>query len=57
MRVSRGGGDTWLLTLGPAGARTAAATIPFRRNGRGRWEMSPVLESSARIDVVPARGK
>ena len=52
MRVTRGAGSTWLLQI-PRGGSTVS--VPFRRNERGRWEMSPVLESTLHYDIVPGK--
>ncbi len=52
MRVTRGAGSTWLLQIRRDGS---TLSVPFRRNERGRWEMSPVLESTFHLDFVPGR--
>jgi hypothetical protein len=52
MRVTRGAGATWLLQIPRDGS---TLSVPFRRNERGRWEMSPVLESTLHLDFVPGR--
>ena len=54
MEVARGGGGTYLLRVSVFGG-AAAMVVPFRRNARGRWEMSPNLEAVRHIDIVPAR--
>ncbi len=52
MRVTRGAGSTWLLQVAHDGS---TLSVPFRRNERGRWEMSPVLESTYHFDIVPGK--
>jgi hypothetical protein len=52
MRVARGAGTTWLLEIPRDGT---TVSVPFRRDARGRWEMSPILESTLHLDFVPAR--
>ncbi len=53
MKVSRGSAETWLLQVSRAGS--VAVVVPFRRGDGGRWQMSPMLEQTLHIDVVPAR--
>jgi len=55
MTVARGSGATYLLSVSSAGSSGPAALVPFRRNARGRWEMSPTLESSRHLELVSAR--
>ena len=53
MDVSGGSGGTWLLRVTRSGGQPLL--VPFRRGRGGKWEMSPVLEQTQHIDVVPAR--
>jgi hypothetical protein len=52
--VARVSGETWLLQVSITGEAGAIA-VPFHKNNRGLWEMSPVLEAVQHIDIVPAR--
>ncbi len=52
MKVTRGAGATWLLQIPRDGS---TVSVPFRRNERGRWEMSPVLESTLHFDIIPGK--
>ena len=54
MAVSQGAKETYLLQVSAPGD-SAPILVPFRRNDRGQWEMSPVLEAIQHIDIVPAR--
>jgi len=53
MEVTRGSGETYLLRVSVPGE--AAAMVPFHKNDRGLWEMSPVLGAVQHVDIVPAR--
>jgi hypothetical protein len=53
LAVSAGSGGTWVLRVSRQGS--PPLLVPFRRGSGGRWQMSPVLEQTQHIDVVPAR--
>lgn len=59
MEVSQRSGETWLLRVSVSGKGTppagAALIVPFHKNPRGEWEMSPALKAVQHIDAVPAR--
>ncbi len=54
MAVSPGARETYVLQVSVPGESTPIL-VPFHRNEKGRWEMSPVLEEVQHIDIVPAR--
>lgn len=53
LAVSRGSEGTWLLRVARTGS--AALLVPFQRDDSGRWRMSPMVEQTQHIDIVPAR--
>ena len=54
VEVARGSDETYLLRVSATG-EAVAIVVPFKKNDRGLWEMSPVLEAVQHIDIVPAR--
>ncbi len=54
LKVSHGTGAAYLLTVSIRG-EAGAIVIPFRRDDKDHWVMSPVIEEVRHIDVVPAR--
>ncbi len=54
LRVIREDGGTYELQVSVRDA-AGAIIVPFHRNNRGAWEISPVIEAARHIDVIPAR--
>lgn len=54
LQATQGARGSYELRVSVQG-EAAAMVVPFHRNPRGTWEISPVLTAVQHIDVVPAR--